>query len=88
MFSRPNTAQRAGLGALLLVFASAAPAQPQLTLADAVTAAASGLAYFGLAGEIGAENAKGPGSFMIASLDALYNIDEKALEQRARIQTG
>lgn len=39
MFSRPNTAQRAGLGALLLVFASAAPAQPQLTLADAVTAA-------------------------------------------------
>jgi len=55
---------------------------------DAVTAAATGLAYFGLAGEIGAENAKGPGSFMIASLDALYNIDERALEQGAKIQTG
>jgi len=53
---------------------------------DPVTAAAAGLAYFGLAGEKGAQKADAPGSFMIASLDALYNIDEKQLEKGARIQ--
>jgi hydroxyethylthiazole kinase len=54
---------------------------------DPVTASATALAYFGLAGETGAEKAAGPGSFMIASLDALYTIDPPALERGARIRS-
>ena len=52
---------------------------------DPVLAAASALAYYGLAGEKGAEKAEGPASFMTASLDALYNIDADQLEEGARI---
>jgi hydroxyethylthiazole kinase len=53
---------------------------------DAVTATATALAYFGLVGEKAAEKALSPGSFQIAMLDALYTIDEKQLEQGAKIQ--
>ena len=53
---------------------------------DPVTATTTALAYFGLAGEKGAEKVKAPGSFMIASWDALYTIDEEQLEEGARIQ--
>ena len=52
---------------------------------DPVTASATALAYFGLAGEMGAKTAHGPGSFMTGSLDALYNIDAVALREGARI---
>lgn len=52
---------------------------------DPVTASATALAYFGLAGEIGAKTAHGPGSFMTASLDALYNVNETVLKEGARI---
>ncbi|MBN1850926.1 MAG: hydroxyethylthiazole kinase [Deltaproteobacteria bacterium] len=55
---------------------------------DPVTATATALAYFGLAGEKGAEKTQTPGSFMIASWDALYTIDKKQLEEGARIQVG
>ena len=41
---------------------------------DPVSAAATALAFFGLAGEVAAKNASAPGSFMIAMLDALYTI--------------
>jgi hydroxyethylthiazole kinase len=54
---------------------------------DPVTATATALSYFGLAGEIGMKTAHGPGSFMIASLDALYNIYETVLKRGARIQS-
>jgi hydroxyethylthiazole kinase-like sugar kinase family protein len=37
-------------------------------------------------GEKPAEKAQSPGSFQIAMLDALYTIDEKQLEQGAKIQ--
>ena len=40
--------------------------------ADAVSAAATALAYYGLAGEHAADGAAGPGSFMIRFLDALH----------------
>ncbi|MBL6968224.1 MAG: hydroxyethylthiazole kinase, partial [Desulfobacteraceae bacterium] len=46
---------------------------------DPVSATATALAYFGLAGEIGAAVSKGPGSFQIALLDALFGMDEKIL---------
>jgi hydroxyethylthiazole kinase len=53
---------------------------------DPVRAAATALAYFGLAGEKGAEKADGPGSYQIALLDALYKITPGQLIEGARIQ--
>jgi hydroxyethylthiazole kinase len=53
---------------------------------DAAEAAATGLAYFGLAGEKAAERAKGPGGFQIGMLDALFSIDEDELHEGAKIQ--
>jgi hydroxyethylthiazole kinase len=54
--------------------------------ADPVGAAAGALAFFGLAGEIAAERAAAPGSFMIALLDALYTITPEALRAGCRIE--
>jgi hydroxyethylthiazole kinase len=51
-------------------------------------AAVSGLAAIGVAGEIAAETARGPGSFAAGILDALAALDGKALEARARFETG
>ena len=53
---------------------------------DPVEAAATGLAYFGLAGEKAAAKGTGPGSFQIALLDALYEMKEDELKVGARIQ--
>ncbi|MBC8419178.1 MAG: hydroxyethylthiazole kinase [Pseudomonadota bacterium] len=53
---------------------------------DPVSATATALAYFGLAGEIGAAVSKGPGSFQIALLDALFGMDEKILSNGAKIE--
>jgi hydroxyethylthiazole kinase len=53
---------------------------------DAVTATATALAYFGLAGEIAAQNASAPGSFMIQMLDALYTITPETLEAGCKIE--
>ena len=44
------------------------------------------LAYYGLAGEVAAQSCKGPGSFQVALLDALYGLDEPGLEKGARIR--
>ena len=49
-------------------------------------AAATGLAYFGLAGEKAAARASGPGTFQVALLDALYEMKEEELRAGARIQ--
>ena len=54
---------------------------------DAAEATSTALAYFGLAGEKGAESAKAPGSFQVALLDALFAIDEEALQKGAKIRT-
>ncbi len=54
---------------------------------DPMTAAATALAYFGLAGEKGAVRAEAPGSFQIGLLDALYLIDEAQLRKGAKIRT-
>jgi len=53
---------------------------------DSLEAATTALAYLGVAGEKGASNAGAPGSFQIALLDALFNMDEKQLEQWAKIK--
>lgn len=54
---------------------------------DSVTATTTALAYFGLAGEKAATKAQSPGSFQIAILDALYTMDEKQMEEGAKIHT-
>ncbi len=53
---------------------------------DPVLAAATALAYFGLAGEHAAQVAETPGSYQIALLDNLYTIDPEQLERGAKIQ--
>lgn len=51
---------------------------------DPWSAAATALAFFGLAGEIGASTSHGPGSFMTAFIDALYNLSPEALAAGCR----
>jgi len=53
---------------------------------DPLCAAACALAYFGLAGEMAAEKASGPGSFVPAFIDALYLITPEALAAGCRIK--
>jgi len=52
---------------------------------DPWRAAAAGLLIIGVAGELAAAKAQGPGSFAVAILDTLYNLDEPALIQRAKV---
>ena len=55
---------------------------------DPVEAAATGLAYFGLAGEVAARSAAAPGSYQIALLDALFTLDPQQLQEGARIEAA
>ena len=52
---------------------------------DAMTAAAHGLAIMGVAGELAAVGAEGPGTFRQRFVDRLYGLDEAMLDERARI---
>ena len=54
---------------------------------DPLSAAATALAYFGVAGEVAAESANAPGSFMIKLLDALYTITPEVLQHRCRFDS-
>ena len=54
--------------------------------ADVLMATVAALAAFGVAGEIAAETARGPGSLQVALLDALYRLDEATLDSRARVR--
>lgn len=51
-----------------------------------LTAAVTGLAYFGLAGEKAAERASSPGQFQVGLYDALYTITPDELARGARIK--
>lgn len=53
--------------------------------ADRLAAAAGALLVVGIAGEIAAETALGPGTFVPAWLDALYRLDTATIAARARI---
>ena len=53
---------------------------------DPVSATATALAYFGLAGEVAGQNAGAPGSFMVQMLDALYSITPQDLQKGAKIE--
>jgi hydroxyethylthiazole kinase len=49
-------------------------------------AATTGLSYFGLAGEKAAAKSAGPGSFQMALLDALFEMEENEMRAGAKIQ--
>ncbi len=51
---------------------------------DAFSAAATGLAFFGIAGEQAGSVSAGPGSFMINLLDALYSLTPEEVARRCR----
>jgi len=53
---------------------------------DPVSATATALAFFGLAGEVAGAKADAPGSFMIQMLDALYTITPEMLKEGCKIQ--
>ena len=55
---------------------------------DPVSATATALSFFGLAGEIAAETASAPGTFSIRMLDALYTITPEKLREGCRIEGG
>jgi hydroxyethylthiazole kinase len=52
---------------------------------DAVIATASALAAYGLAGEVAAGRAQGPGTFQVHLFDALAGLTEDALRAGMRI---
>jgi hydroxyethylthiazole kinase len=52
---------------------------------DAFRAAAGALLIIGVAGEVAAETAHGPGSFAVAILDELYRLDAATLAARAKV---
>jgi hydroxyethylthiazole kinase len=54
---------------------------------DAWRATCAALMIAGVAGEMAGERASGPGSFAVAILDALHNLDGDALIARARIES-
>jgi hydroxyethylthiazole kinase len=53
---------------------------------DAWLATLTGLAAFGVAGELAAQRAQGPGSFAVTMIDALHRLDRATL--RARIKAS
>jgi hydroxyethylthiazole kinase len=52
---------------------------------DAWRAAGAALLIFGVAGELAADKAEGPGTFAAAILDALYKLDAATLVARAKV---
>lgn len=53
---------------------------------DPILAATAALVATGVAGEIAAASAAGPGSFAVEIVDALYGLDAETLTERARIR--
>lgn len=51
-------------------------------------ATVAAMAYYGLAGEIAARTAQGPGSFAVAFLDALANLTHEALSAGAKVSAA
>jgi len=52
---------------------------------DPFEAALAAVAFFNVAGEVAAESAGGPGSLKPLFIDALYELDRKALNERVRL---
>src|SRR6476646_5869733 len=52
---------------------------------DAFRAAVAALVIMGVAGELAGEKSEGPGSFAVAIIDALHNLDGPTLIARAKV---
>jgi hydroxyethylthiazole kinase len=52
---------------------------------DAWRATAAGLILIGVAGELAAARAHGPGTLAVGILDALYGLDQRTIVERARV---
>jgi hydroxyethylthiazole kinase len=52
---------------------------------DAFRAAVAALVIMGVAGELAGEKSEGPGSFAVAIIDALHNLDGSTLVARAKV---
>jgi hydroxyethylthiazole kinase len=50
-------------------------------------AAAHAMAVMGIAGEIAAEQASGPGSLQLHFIDALYNLSLEQIERKLRVES-
>jgi hydroxyethylthiazole kinase len=72
------TAMGCAAGALIAAFLAAS--------ADPVMASVAGLATLGIAGEMAAERAQGPGSFAVALLDGLASLDAAQLAERMHVE--
>jgi hydroxyethylthiazole kinase len=53
---------------------------------DAFRATVAALVIAGVAGEVAAQQAQGPGSFAVAMTDALHNLDGQAVAGRAKVE--
>ncbi|GHB31981.1 putative hydroxyethylthiazole kinase [Pseudovibrio japonicus] len=67
------------LGGLLAGFAALEPNQELAMLAA--------LAFYGVCGELAAEQAKGPGSFTPAFIDSLYGLEAEQFNERLKLET-
>ncbi len=84
----PLLAEITGSGCMLTALLGAFTAvvdrnAPLFAYADA---AAACITCYNVAGEIAAENAKGPGTFQAALFDALYNLKSEEVAKRAKIE--
>ncbi|NEQ22703.1 MAG: hydroxyethylthiazole kinase, partial [Microcoleus sp. SIO2G3] len=52
---------------------------------DSLIAATQAMAVMGIAGELAAEKAAGPGSLQMHFLDALYNLKKSDVEERLQL---
>ena len=78
----PMMAKVTGVGCALTCLVAAFCAANE----NALTATLHALAALGVAGELAAAEAAGPGSFRTRLVDELYNLDETTLGMTARIQ--
>ena len=81
----PMMARVTGLGCTASALVGAALA---VAAGDPFGATVAALAALGLAGEMAAEGAAGPGSLQLRLLDALYTLDEETLRRRAQVETA
>ncbi|CAH8353192.1 unnamed protein product [Eruca vesicaria subsp. sativa] len=72
------TATGCSLSALVAAFLSVDPLQP-------LEATVSAMSVFGIAGELGEDMAKGPGSLRMHLIDSLYRLDETTVLSRVKI---
>jgi primosomal protein N' len=71
---------------LFRIFAAAILFAFAAVTADAAVAATQAMLVMGVAGEMAAERAEGPGSLQMHFLDALYRLSKEDLRRRARLE--